>query len=275
VLDRLVNIFLFFTLVFIFLLVAKVGDHVRITLAFVLAITGSFLAFILNWLTLDGVLAAILFGVVAYGLGDLTGAAVVVSFFISSSLISKDLISEESLLDKKFRRNGLQVWSNGFWFAIWTIIWFMTKEHAFLIAAVASISFATADTWASEIGGHRVKGKTWMLTTFKKVKPGTDGGISIIGTVASLTGAFFIGAIYWLVNAESSWYAFLLIALSGFTGSFIDSLFGAVIQGKRFNLFFHRLFARQISYVDNNMVNWLASGSASIIALLIVLVTGH
>lgn len=246
----------------------------RISVALLLSVMGALLAFMLNWLTLDGVSSAILFGVVAYGLGDLTGASIVLAFFISSSLVSKDLISEESLLDKKFRRNGMQVWSNGFWFVLWTIIWFLTDQEAFLVGAIASMSFATADTWASEVGGHRVKGTTLMLTTFKKVKPGTDGGVSIIGTIAAFSGALFIALLYWLVHDFANILTVSLILACGFVGSFIDSLLGAVVQGKRVSLFFHRLFARQISYVDNNMVNWLSAGSASAIALIAILITG-
>ncbi len=225
----------------------------------------------LNWLTLDGVVAAILFGIISYGLGGITGATVVLTFFISSSLLSKDMISEESLLDKKFRRDGLQVWSNGFWFTLWTIIWFLTELDFFMTAAFASIAFANADTWASEIGGHRVKGKTYLISSFREVRPGSDGGISIVGTLATLSGAVLIALMFWLLNMETNIWLAVMIATAGFTGSFIDSWLGAKVQGKKLNPFFRNLFARQISYVDNNLVNWLAAGSSSVIALIAVL----
>lgn len=270
-LDRLVNIFFFFTLVFIFLLFAKADDHTRIFIAILLSVVCGFIAFMLNWLTLDGVVAAILFGIISYGLGGLTGAAVVLTFFVSSSLLSKDMISDESLLDKKFRRDGHQVWSNGFWFTLWTIIWFLTKMDFFMTAAIASIAFANADTWASEIGGHRVKGKTYLISNFREVKPGSDGGISIIGTLATLAGAVLIAVIFWLLNMELNIWLAVMIAASGFAGSFIDSWLGAKVQGIKLNPFFRNLFARQISYVDNNLVNWMAAGSSSVIALIAVL----
>ncbi|MFV1884263.1 MAG: DUF92 domain-containing protein [Balneola sp.] len=274
-LDRLVNIFFLFSLVFIFILSATAEDHLRITLALALALASAFIAFILNWLTLDGFTSAVLFGLIAYGLGGLLGAVVVLAFFISSSLLSKDMISEESLLDKKFRRDGLQVWSNGFWFTLWIIIWFLSKEEAFLIAGIASMAFATADTWASEVGGHRVKGKTWLVTNFQTVKPGTDGGISLVGTLASLVGAFFIGTLFWFIEPVSGVKSFFLVSLAGFIGSFIDSWLGAKFQGRMLHKRLKDIFARQITYVDNNLVNWLASGSSSTIALLTFLILGH
>ena len=274
-LDRLINIFFLFSLVFIFILFADAEDHLRISLALILALSCAFLAFIMNWLTLDGLTAAVTFGLIAFGLGGLIGALIVLAFFISSSLLSKDMISEESLLDKKFRRDGLQVWSNGFWFALWVIIWFLSKEKVFLYAGVVSMAFATADTWASEVGGHRIKGKTWLLTNFQTVKPGTDGGISIIGTIASLLGAFFIGGLFWLIEPEVTFLTFLLVSIAGFLGSFIDSWIGATFQGVELHQSLKNIFARQITYVDNNLVNWMAAGSSSAVALFIFLIAGH
>lgn len=269
-LDRLINILFLFSLVFIFILVANADDHLRITIALVLSISCAFTAFILNWLTLDGMISAILFGLISFGLGSVVGAAIVLAFFISSSLLSKDLISDESFLETKFRRDGIQVWSNGFWFTFWVIIWFLSKEEAFLIAGVASMASATADTWASEIGGHRVKGKTWLFPSFEVVRPGTDGGISIIGTLASLLGALFIGGIFWVFYNEASFFQFLAIVISGLSGSLIDSLLGAKLQGAELKGGFRKYFSKYTTTVNNNTVNWMASGSASFVALLVV-----
>lgn len=270
-LDRLINIFFLFSLVFIFIIFADAEDHQRIAIALILSVFGAYIAFILNWLTLDGMTAAILFGLIAFGLGSILGAIIVLAFFVSSSLISKDMISEESLFDKKFRRDGIQVWSNGFWFAFWIIIWFLSEQPAFLIAGVASMASATADTWASEIGGNRLKGKTWLFPSFKSVKPGTDGGISIFGTLASIVGAFFIGGLFWLFYKETTLLEFLVISITGVFGSLLDSLLGSKLQGVKFKKMIKNLFLKQYNYIDNNMVNWLASGSASFVALIAVL----
>lgn len=273
-LDRLINIFFLFALVFLFLLVANADDHLRIVFGIVGAALFAYTAFMLNWLTLDGVHSGLLFGVIAFGIGGLTGAVIVLSFFISSSILSKDLISEEAFMNKKFRRDGLQVWSNGFWFAFWIMIWFMTDEFAFQIAAISCISFATSDTWASEIGERNTVSKVRLITTLEKVPSGRDGGISLKGTFAGLLGAMFIGGVFWLISEDLSVWALLIVVASGFLGSFIDSLFGATIQGKEFSPLFKTLFARQISYVDNNTVNWLAAGSASALSLLALLFVG-
>lgn len=229
------------------------------------------MAFVLNWLTLDGGTSATLFGIIALGFGGWTGAAVTLAFFISSSLLSRDLVAaDESVL--AFRRDGMQVWANGFWFALWLIIWYLSQQPVFLIAAVTSMAFSTADTWGSEIGANRVKRPTWLIHNFEEVKPGADGGISIFGTIASFLGAAFITAIFWLLNRDFSWTVLLVIVLGGFIGSLIDSWIGAKVQGRKFYAWVGQLLPKKYSHIDNNMTNWLAAGGASIIALLITLI---
>ncbi|MEX0844957.1 MAG: DUF92 domain-containing protein [Balneolaceae bacterium] len=230
------------------------------------------IAFIFNWLTIDGAISAGILGSFAYGLGGMTGAAVLLAFFISGSLLSKDLISLDDLLEKKFRRNSLQVWSNGFWFSFWILIWFQSGVEAFLIASVSSVGFAASDTWATEIGEKRLKGKTRLITTGKKVSPGTDGGVSFYGTVAAVAGAIFISLAYWLFEMESSLSTIMVIAISGFLGCLIDSYIGARFQNNKYNIPGISWMDREYLYVSNNFVNWISSGIASLISLIIILI---
>ena len=273
--DRYLNIFFFFATLYVFLLFSEGAYQTRFLLGILLSLVFVVAAFVLNWLTIDGAAAATLFGIVALGFGGWTGAAITLAFFVSSSLISKDQFDDEGILTLTFRRDGIQVWANGFWFAFWLLIWFLSKEPVFMVAAVTSMAFSTADTWGSEMGGHRIKGKTWLISSFKKVEPGTDGGISVAGTLAALVGAAFITAIFWVMNPDYQWVSLLVVILGGFIGSMIDSLVGATIQGKPLQNWAKKLFAHRISYVDNNLTNWLSAGGASIIALLIILLTGH
>lgn len=274
VLDRHVNIFLFFTLIFVFILFGTAEIHLRILLAFLLALLFSHIAFVLNWLTLDGAVAATVFGTISFGLGGFLGAAVVLTFFISGSVLSKDLITTEGFLEKKFRRDGIQVWSNGFWFCLWVIIWYLSKYDGFMIAAVSSMAMATADTWSSEVGATRLKAKTWLITTGRKVEPGTDGGISLAGSAAAFLGAALIASIFWLIAVTDSPVAILIILSIGFAGSFIDSWLGARFQNETYNWRFLSVIGLENLYVSNNFVNWAAAGLASLISLILILVIG-
>lgn len=229
------------------------------------------IAFLLNWLTYDGAVAAGLFGTIAYGIGDWQVALIVLFFFISASLVSKDVAATEETFSVKFRRDGRQVWSNGFWLCLWIIIWFITEIPAFLIASIASIAAATADTWATELGSKN-KSKTFLVSTFDEVSAGTDGGVSLQGSFAALTGAAIIASLFWLMIEEVSISVLIIVSATGFLGCFVDSILGAKLQGKSLKLPFLSNNEKGTVTVNNNIVNWLSTGSASILVLLITLI---
>ena len=270
-LDRQLNIFFFFSTIFVFLLFSEGGDHLRFFSAIILSLVFVLFGYLLNWLTLDGAVSAVLFGIISFGLGGLIGATVVLVFFITSSLFSKDQEKEgnDGVTTIQFRRNGMQVWSNGFWYAICIILWFASDSMLFLIAAISSMAFSTADTWSSEIGGNRVKGTTWQLWSFKQVAPGVEGGISIVGTFASVLGACIIGIVFLVFNLEMPITYPIIIIASGFVGSFVDSIIGTYIQGNDLNKRISSVFNNSIKTFDNNLTNFVSSGFSSLVAMIV------
>jgi hypothetical protein len=61
------------------------------------------------------------------------------------------------------------------------------SSSLYLLGYVASLSTKLADTFASEIG--KAYGKTtFLITTFERVKPGTEGAVSAEGSAASVVG---------------------------------------------------------------------------------------
>lgn len=272
--DRLVNIFFSLALIFVFILYSNASNHQQILLAVGFASIFSFIAFVANWLTIDGAAAAVIFGTIAYGLAGLTGAAVALGFFISASILSKNEEANAASNDRKFRRNGLQVWANGFWFCLWALFWYITNSPWYLIASVAAIAVSAADTWATEIGHTRTKAKAWLITTGKVVTPGTDGAVSIKGSLAGLTGAFFIAFLFWLFYPESSYMAVVAIGVAGFLGCMIDSYLGARLQFKEFQIPAITVFGKSRFSISNNFVNWLSAGVASATTLILTLILG-
>lgn len=120
---------------------------------------------------------------------------------------------------------------------------------------IGSIAVATADTLASEIGV--VDKNPRLITTFKKVPPGTDGGISPLGTAAGIVGAGVIGIIAYLLGISADPFTALKIAvISGTLGCFVDSILGAVLESR--------------NYLTNEHVNLLATVSGAILGILIV-----
>ncbi|MFP4608368.1 MAG: DUF92 domain-containing protein [Candidatus Aenigmatarchaeota archaeon] len=100
---------------------------------------------------------------------------------------------------------------------------------------VASVSAAASDTLASEVG--MVSKKTYLITNFERVEPGTNGGISLYGEVWA-----FLGPLYTFLMAQGMFYManmyllplkiILLGTIISFLSCQIDSLLGATLERK-------------------------------------------
>ena len=177
----------------------------------------------MKWLTGRGAAAALAVGLaIAYGLGW-QGLLVLFAFFVSSSLLSK-----------KTSRNHRQVLANGGVAAVAAL----AGSWAWFGGAIAA---AAADTWATEIGGHS-RTPPRLVTNWTHVPPGTDGGMTLLGTAGGIAGAGFIAGLSYVVGQRSA----PAIAIAGVVGMLVDSLLGATVQGKG-------------RWMDNDAVNLAAT----------------
>jgi len=109
------------------------------------------------------------------------------------------------------------------------------------VAVLGSLSSCCADTWASEIGSAMKRGTTRLITTGKLVPAGTNGGITVIGILASLAGGLLMGLVFALTLAictpKHIFQTSLLITgmICGLIGSVTDSIMGATLQYSGFD----------------------------------------
>lgn len=133
----------------------------------------------------------------------------------------------------------------------WAILSFFADpqfEPYIMFAYISSVAVAAADTVASEIG-TRDKNAV-LITTFKRVEPGTNGGISVTGTVAAFLAAAAISIIGWaVVMNEIDFVYFLIPTVAGFAGCMLDSLVGATLETKGY-----------LNKYDNNGFTGVAGG---------------
>ena len=107
---------------------------------------------------------------------------------------------------------------------------FPMDQDLYTIMFLTSVVVAASDTVASEIG---VKDpKAYMITTFKLVPPGTNGGISKKGTLSSTIAALLVAILGWGVMTESLSPLLLIPFVFGVFGNLLDSLFGAWFENK-------------------------------------------
>jgi uncharacterized protein (TIGR00297 family) len=127
------------------------------------------------------------------------------------------------------------------------------------IPSLAALAEAAADTVSSEIG-QVVGGTPLMLTTLRRVTPGTDGGITLSG---SLAGAWAAGVVAGIgaVALNGGLEMLAVCWAAAVFGLFFDSLLGATLE--RWGL------------VNNDTVNFVSTASAAVFALLVLAMLPH
>jgi uncharacterized protein (TIGR00297 family) len=265
--DRKLNALFLFLLVVVFISAASISQQWNILLGLIFSAAFSFLAFVFHRLTLDGMFAAIVIGTFVFGLGGWGATAIVLLFFITSAIISGQWQHKYVDLPTNARRDGLQVWANGFWLICCLVLAVIFDTNIFLIGAMAVVATATADTWATELGST-APDATYLITSFKKVSPGTDGGVSLKGTTTAIVASALIAAATIYVFSLD-FFVFINIFMAGFLGCLVDSYLGAIFQRNNSSVMIPVL-ELSIS-IDNNLVNGIATGAGALLAITLSL----
>ncbi|HEV8264119.1 MAG TPA: DUF92 domain-containing protein [Gemmatimonadales bacterium] len=199
----------------------------------------------MSWLTGRGATAALAVGLgTIWGLGW-RGFVLLLAFFVSGSLLTPSVKGGEGAAKGGGgRRNARQVMANGGVAALAALV----GSWTWFAGAVAA---ANADTWATEIGSHS-RTPPRLITDGTRVAPGTDGGMTLLGTAGGVAGAGFIAGLSYVLGQRGA----LVIAVAGVVGMLLDSLLGATIQGK-------------VRWVDNDAVNLAATLAGAACAGLI------
>ena len=185
-------------------------------------------------LSASGALAAVVVGTATYGALGLPGAAILLTFFITSTALSRVGRARKrvALVDvaKSGARDAGQVLANGGIAAVCAVL-----AHAFApryaVAFAGAFAAATADTWGTEIG-TLVRSAPRSILTLRPIATGLSGGVTPWGTLAELGGAATIGLVAYATGAFGA-SAATAIALAGVAGALVDSILGASLQALR------------------------------------------
>ena len=208
----------------------------QIFLGFFLAIIIAYLAYRARSLDRSGALAALVVGTVIFGLGGLSWAILLLTFFITSSGLSRMFKSRKREANEKYAKGGQrdagQVFGNGGIATLFAALHFFFPTAAWpWLGFAASLAAVNADTWATELGVLNPTAPRLITDLRKVVEKGTSGGVSWGGTLASLAGAGLIGLEAALLNPSgTNWLFFVLVTVSGLLGALFDSLLGATVQ---------------------------------------------
>ena len=199
---------------------------ITIPLGFVLAAAVAALAYRVRALTRSGACAAWAVGTVVFGIGGWLAAGALLTFFGTSSALSRWRRKQKEALgyEKGGRRDAGQVLANGGVASACLLLTLVGVKVGFLLF-LAALAAANADTWATEIGSA-LGGLPVDLRTGRRAEAGTSGAVSLPGTLAALAGATLLGLFAGSVKA------FALVTLAGFAGALCDSLRGATVQAQ-------------------------------------------
>ena len=189
------------------------------------------LAYALGMVRWDGALGGFVVGVPLYVSLGPRGFAVLALFVVGGSLLTRlgygrkrRAGTAEAGGGRRGARNAL---ANCAVAVACALLYALTSSEALAAAFVASLGAAFADTAESELG--QLYGRTpRLISTLGEVPPGTDGAVSLPGTLAGIAAAALTAALGFTLGLIDTPGFALLVALAAFLGTVADSLVGAL-----------------------------------------------
>ena len=241
-----------------------------------------------------GTLAATLVGGVLVTGAGTRGAAALVAFFLSSTVLGR--LPGAAVIGQRRgnERDAVQVLANGGVAALLSLASSSVgreQVRSLLLTGIGgAIAAAAADTWATEIGSRSGQ-LPRSIATLRIVAPGVSGGVTPAGLAAAAAGATVIASVATCNLREFPRRVLVRafpIAVGGFTGSLVDSVLGATVQEVRFcdhcglesEQHTHHCGARTrhirgMPWCNNDTVNAIASAVGAATATLGDVACGH
>ena len=213
------------------------------------------LAYALGMVSRGGALGGLIVGTAIYYCLGPPGFAALALFVVGGSLLTRLGYGRKRRAGTAEagggRRGAKNALANAGVATLCALLAALTSLDAFAAAFVASLGAAFADTAESEVGllyGREPR----LITTMRTVPPGTDGAVSLPGTLAGLAAAGLTAALGLALGLLEGPALMLLVALAGFLGTVVDSLVGALAPR-----------------VGNELTNVLCTLVAAVLALIL------
>ena len=227
-------------------------------------------ASVAGWMDRPGALSAVVIGVaITVGLG-LPGLAVMVAFFVIGTAATKlgyRVKAARGIAQEKGGARGWRnAWANGGVPAFLALLAGAAgsrpggESPAMLLAVAyaAAVATAAADTSSSEVGKAYGR-RTFLITTFRPVPPGTEGAVSLEGTTAGLAGGAIVGAVGTAVGLYD-WPLSIVVAIAVLLGSLAERVLGTLAERR--------------GWMGNDLLNAFNTAAGAGIAVWMVWITG-
>ncbi|MGA1476521.1 MAG: DUF92 domain-containing protein [Prochlorothrix sp.] len=121
-----------------------------------------------------------------------------------------------------------------------------------VLGYVASFATKLSDTTASEVGKAYGR-RTFLITTLRPVPRGTEGAVSLEGTVAGFAASIAIALVGWAVGLVTPW-GIGICAVAAFVATNLESVIGATLQS-------------QWTWLTNEVVNLINTTIGAVVAI--------
>ena len=218
----------------------------------------------LPFLTKKGWIHAGILGTLIWGAIGWNGWLSICIYLLLGTLVTKigfkNKASRGIAESRGGKRGPENVWGSaatGCSLALLSCIWsdYLTL---FMVGFASSFTAKLSDTFSSEIG-KRFGKSTFLITTLKPVVPGTEGAISIEGSLAGLFGSLIMTLVMIKFSIISGISVALIVLLSGFLATILESYIGAIAQNK-------------INWLTNELVNSIQTSIAAFISIYLCLI---
>ena len=212
-------------------------------------------------LTPFGYLNALVLGVIVWGTLGWRGYLIVMLFFLLGSALTFVGIEQKEAEGIAEERSGVRgagnVWGSALTAticAIATLFYPFPIKQLFVLGYVASFCTKLADTTASEVG--KAYGKTtYLITTLKPVPRGTEGAVSLEGTIAGVLASVVLAVIAWAIGLISP-IGVIWCVIAAFIATTIESLIGATLESR-------------FDWLTNDLVNFINTVIGAIAAIIL------
>ena len=245
----------------------------KFSLAFAISGLVVWVALLNRMLSYAGGISAMVLGVIMFYYDGPVAALAVIFFFLTSAILEHyhNIPKEEKV------KSFVQVMENAIPFIMFGLMYYGTNSEVALVCLYTAIAGACSDTWGSGIGYYS-KEKVLNVLTFKPIKKGESGGITMLGTLGEFLGALAIALMSLLLGGKNMVARALIILVFGFFTAYLDSIFGILLQVKYYNKKTGDLKETKpkdmtgyekisgYGFIDNSMVNFLTIMISSLLA---------
>ena len=211
------------------------ADLQLVVAAVLVGFTFAYFAYRSKTADLSGLFSSMLVGIILLVFADAKWFMIMLVFFILGSAATKYKFEYKKRIGVEQGQSGARgyrnVFANGIVATAAAVLFGVFQQPVFIVMYVGSVATAAADTLASEIGV--TGGIPYMITTFRKVPIGTNGGVTLVGESVALLGGLAVSLAAFALGVITLPMV-LVCTIAGFAGTNIDSLVGATLENRGF-----------------------------------------